>query len=136
VGRKLILDTTALIELDRSGAVPGLLPGDEIAIASISLGEIYRGVIAANKPELKRQRQEFFDELVADDTIDVLPYTEHTARAHGFLLDYTQKQGKPRGAYDIVIAAHARETGRAVFSADLKARFGDLPGVSLVSEYK
>ena len=31
--------------------------------------------------------------------------------------------------YDLVIAAHAAQTGRTVVSRDAKARFGELPGV-------
>jgi predicted nucleic acid-binding protein len=38
----------------------------------------------------------------------------------------------PRGAHDLVIAAHAAETGRLVLSRDVKARFGDLPGITAV----
>nr|WP_235433731.1 MULTISPECIES: hypothetical protein [Protofrankia] len=35
-------------------------------------------------------------------------------------------------AHDLIIAAHAAETGRIVLSRDVKARFTDLPGVLAV----
>ena len=38
----------------------------------------------------------------------------------------------PRGAHDLIIAAHAAETGRTILSRDAKARFGDLAGVSAI----
>jgi hypothetical protein len=34
---------------------------------------------------------------------------------------------------DLVIAAHAAETGRTVVSKDAKARFNDLPGVAAIT---
>jgi len=38
----------------------------------------------------------------------------------------------PRGAHDLIIAAHAAESGRLVLTRDDKARFGDLPGVTAI----
>ena len=33
---------------------------------------------------------------------------------------------------DLIIAAHAAQTGRTILSRDAKARFGELPGVSAI----
>jgi predicted nucleic acid-binding protein len=33
---------------------------------------------------------------------------------------------------DLIIAAHAAETGRAVVTRDVKARFDNLPGVTVI----
>jgi tRNA(fMet)-specific endonuclease VapC len=44
-----------------------------------------------------------------------------------------RKSGTPRRAHDLVIAAHAAETGRTVVSKDAKARFNDLPGVAAIT---
>ena len=35
-------------------------------------------------------------------------------------------------AHDLIIAAHAAETGRTILSRDAKTRFGELPGVSAI----
>jgi tRNA(fMet)-specific endonuclease VapC len=59
-------------------------------------------------------------------------YTQATAAHHGRLLAHVRRSGFPRGAYDLIIAAHAAETGRMILSRDAKARFGDLPGVSAI----
>ena len=131
MGRRLLLDTTALVELDRTKQIRGVRPGDELACASISLGEIYRGVVGTPIEATREQRLVFFEQLVDSKEIEILLYTPDTARAHGFLLEYTKRTGTPRGAHDLIIAAHARETGREVFSADNRARFEDLPGVSV-----
>jgi predicted nucleic acid-binding protein len=37
-----------------------------------------------------------------------------------------------RGAHDLIIAAHAAETGRLIVSRDARARFNDLPGVTAI----
>ena len=131
MGRRLLLDTTALVELDRTKQIKGIRPTDDLACAAISLGELYRGVVATPVEAMQEKRLEFFEHLVGDKEIEILLYTPDTARAHGFLLDYTKRSGTPRGAHDLIIAAHARETGREVFSADNRARFDDLPGVSV-----
>jgi tRNA(fMet)-specific endonuclease VapC len=65
--------------------------------------------------------------------IDVMDYTPATAAHHGRLLAYARKSGAQRGAHDLIIAAHAAETGRTVVSRDANARFGDLPGVAAIS---
>jgi tRNA(fMet)-specific endonuclease VapC len=62
----------------------------------------------------------------------VLDYTERTAAEHARLVAHVRRAGAPRGAHDLIIAAHAAEQGRAVVSLDVRARFGDLPGVLLV----
>ncbi len=49
------------------------------------------------------------------------------------LLAHVRKSGTPRGAHDLIIAAHAAETGRTIVSKDAKARFSDLPGVASIS---
>lgn len=62
--------------------------------------------------------------------LDVLDYTPATAAHHARLLAHARRSGSPRGAHDLIIAAHAAETGRLVLSRDAKARFGDLPGIT------
>lgn len=64
--------------------------------------------------------------------LDVLDYTPATAAHHARLLAHVRKSGSPRGAHDLIIAAHAAETGRLVLTRDAKARFGDLPGITAI----
>lgn len=129
---RLILDTNALIQLDRHGEdVTGISESDDIAIAAVTLAELRHGALAADPP--RRQAREQFVQDV-EETIEVLPYTRSTATAHAALLDHVRRSGKPRGAHDLIIAAHARQTGRQVVSLDVKARFSDLPGVRVTDE--
>lgn len=128
---RLILDTNALIQFDRHGAEAWPVAGsDDLAIAAITLAELRHGVLAAD--EARRQaRQQFVDDV--EETIEVLPYTRATAAEHAALLHYVRRTGKPRGAHDLIIAAHARQSGRLVVSYDAKERFGDLSGVDVVT---
>lgn len=60
---------------------------------------------------------------------EIIDYTERTADHHARLIAHVKRTGRPRGALDLIIAAHALETGRILISRDAAARFGDLPGV-------
>ena len=62
-------------------------------------------------------------------SVDVLTYTEATAAHHARLIAHVRRSGTSRSAHDLIIAAHASESGRIVLSRDAAARFGDLPGV-------
>ena len=132
MGRRLILDTAALIALARGVPLP-LRDDDELAIAAITVAEFARGIHTA-APAKADERRRFLDELLASKTVTVLPYTTETAYEHAHLLHDTARTGQPRGAHDLIIAAHARETGRMVFSADCRARFDGLPGVRLCTD--
>lgn len=59
--------------------------------------------------------------------VEVLEYTEVTAACHARLIAHAGRAGVPRGAHDLIIAAHALQTERIVLTVDAKARFGDLP---------
>ncbi|MDR5700812.1 PIN domain-containing protein [Agromyces aerolatus] len=128
---RLILDTNALIQLDRhGGGAVGVSDFDDVAIAAITLAELRHGVLAADATR-KPARERFVEDV--EETIEVLPYTKPTAVEHAALLDHVRRTGTPRGAHDLIIAAHARQTGRRVVSLDLRARFGELPGVETVA---
>ena len=128
---RLIFDTNALIHLDRlGGRVSQVSESDDIAIAAITLAELRHGVLAAGAAR-REAREQFVHDV--EETIEVLPYTRSTAAEHAALLDHVRRAGTPRGAHDLIIAAHARQTDRQVVSLDLKARFSDLPGVDILA---
>ena len=61
--------------------------------------------------------------------VEVLEYTEATAVQHALLIAHARRSGRARGAHDLIIAAHAAQTGRVLLSRDAAVRFADLPGV-------
>ncbi len=106
---RLILDTTVLISVERAqgdlgDAVGG---GDDAAIAAITVAELLVGV------ELATVRRRARREALVRDLLESVPvedYTAETARAHATLLAATRRQGRPRGAHDLIIAATALAT--------------------------
>ena len=128
MGRRLILDTNMLIAYERGTIDRSALDEDDLAIASVSVAEYRVGIEMADTVERAAERARAL--AVITSAVNVLDYTEATAAHHGRLLAHVRRSGTARGAHDLIIAAHAAETGRAIVSRDIKARFGELPGVN------
>jgi predicted nucleic acid-binding protein len=128
MGRRLILDTNILIAYERGTIDRATLDEDELAVASVSIAEYRVGIELADTRDRAAERSRALAAIMS--VIDVLDYTETTAAHHGRLLAHVRKTGTARGAHDLIIAAHAAETGRMVVTHDAKARFGDLPGIN------
>jgi tRNA(fMet)-specific endonuclease VapC len=126
----LLLDTTFVIDAERSAEVLDELIGDDddVAIAAITVAELTVGVELAS-PRRRSRRQAYVDEVLA--LIPVLPYDESVAFKHAHLLVAVRRAGRPRGAHDLIIAATAVASRRTVVSADRHA-FDDLPGVTAI----
>jgi tRNA(fMet)-specific endonuclease VapC len=71
-------------------------------------------------------RKEFVDDVLS--VVPIVNYDSVIAASHAELLVATRRQGRPRGAHDLVIAATAKATHREVVSADTSA-YTDLPDV-------
>ncbi len=127
MGRRVILDTTVLIDYERGGLDRTALDDDELAIAAITVTEYRTGIELADSAERATERARALAVIV--DTVEVLDYTEATAAQHARLIAHTRRSGRRRGAHDLIIAAHAAQTGRVLISRDAVARFADLPGV-------
>ena len=127
MGRRLILDTNVLIAYERGTMDRSSLDDDELAIASISVAEYRVGIELADSADRAAERARALASITS--AVDVLDYTQATAAYHGRLLAHVRRSGTPRGAHDMIIAAHAAQTGRTILSRDARARFGNLPGV-------
>lgn len=124
-----MLDTTFLIDAERAGDELDeiIADDDDVAIAAITVAELLVGVELAQGKK-RAERQTFVDDIVA--TLEVLPYDLDVSAAHAELLVAVRRQGLPRGAHDLIIAATARASGRTVVTADATA-FENLPDVSV-----
>jgi len=127
VGRRLILDTNVLIAYERGKIDRAALDNDELAVAAVSIAEYRVGIELADTASRAADRARALAAITS--IIDVLDYTESTAAHHARLIAHVRRKGTPRGAHDLIIAAHAAESGRTLLSLDAKARFGSLPGV-------
>jgi tRNA(fMet)-specific endonuclease VapC len=127
----VLLDTTFLIDAERdSGDLDAVLDDeDDVALAAITVAELLVGVELAS-PSHRDRRQAFVEDVVT--SLPVIPYDLGVAQEHAFLLTAVKRAGRPRGAHDLLIAATARATQRAVVTADANA-FDDLPGVEVRS---
>ena len=128
MGRRLILDTNVLIAYERGTIDRAALDGDELAIAAVSVAEYRVGIELADTPERAADRARAL--VAITSSVDVLDYSEVTAAYHARLIAHARRVGKPRGAHDLIIAAHALQSDRIILSLDANARFADLPGVS------
>lgn len=124
---QLLLDTTFLIDAERSSDALDRLIGDEddVAIAAVTIAELMVGVRLAAARQ-RAGRQSYVDEILR--SLPVIPYDEAVAAHHADLLLAVRRAGRPRGAHDLIIAATALAYGRTVVSADRRA-FEELPGV-------
>jgi tRNA(fMet)-specific endonuclease VapC len=127
MGRRLILDTNVLIAYERGTIDRSAFERDELAIAAITVAEYRVGIELADTTERAPARARALAAI--ESVVDVLDYTDTTAAHHARLIAYVRRTGTPRGAHDLIIAAHAAETGRTVVTRDVKARFAGLPGV-------
>jgi tRNA(fMet)-specific endonuclease VapC len=127
VGRRLILDTNVLIAYERGTIDQAALDDDELAIAAVTIAEYRVGIELADTAQRAADRARALAAITS--ALDVLDYTEVTAAHHARLIAHTRRIGRPRGAHDLIIAAHALETDRIVVSRYAAARFKDLPGV-------
>ena len=75
-------------------------------------------------------RQQFVDDVRV--SIPIVEYDTTVAAAHAELLVAVRRQGRPRGAHDLIIAATATATQREVVTADSSA-YEELPGVTVRS---
>lgn len=131
MGRRLILETNVVIAYERGTIDRTALHEDELSIAAATLAEYRVGIEMAATVERAATRSHWLDVVLAE--VEILEYTRNTADHHARLLAHVRRTGAPRGTHDLIIAAHAAETGRTVISRDAKARFENLPGVLSVT---
>jgi tRNA(fMet)-specific endonuclease VapC len=101
--------------------------GDDVAVAAITVAELKVGVQLAKG--VRRNKRERFVAAVLD-AVSIEPYDLDVAEAHAALLAHVRREGTPRGAHDLIIAAAARARARQIVSSD-RTGFVELPGVSV-----
>jgi tRNA(fMet)-specific endonuclease VapC len=125
---RVILDTGVLIEASRERLdLASLIARDDVAIPAIVLTEYSVGVERDTNQARQVTQRSFLDALTATSLIE--DYTPKVVPHHIALITYAQRLGRPRGTFDLIIAATARATDRTLLTTDAKAGFDDLPGV-------
>lgn len=129
MGRRLILDTNVLIAYERGTIDRDALDDDDLAVAAVSIAEYRVGIELADSAPRAADRARALAAITS--AVNVLDYTETTAACHAKLIAHARRTGRPRGVHDLIIASHALQAERIVLTHDARARFGDLPGVSV-----
>jgi tRNA(fMet)-specific endonuclease VapC len=94
----------------------------------IVVAEYLTGIMLA-RPTSRPRLQLFIDHVL--ETVAVLPYDEEILDTHVALRAWTYQDGRPRGQHDLIIAATAVVTGRTLLTLDHKAKFDELPGLTV-----
>lgn len=127
MARRVILDTGVLIAFERGKLdIETVLGADDAAIAAITAMELFVGVERAG--QVHQQRRLRHVEAILS-SVPVVDYTLEIARIHARLAVHAMNTGKPRSAYDMIIAATAAAEGRVLLTTDASASFSDLPGL-------
>jgi len=137
VARRLILDTGVIIAIKRGKVATEDVyhADDDVAVAAVTIAELVYGAALAVDSDQRREwtRHATTVATTVAQKLRVLPYDIDTAVRHGELLAATRAAGTTRGALDLVIAAHAAESGRTILTRDGSARFHELPGVQALT---
>ncbi len=127
MARRVILDTGILIAFERGKLdVGATLGADDAVIASVTAMELLVGVERAD--ETRRPLRAVHVEAVLS-SVPTIDYTLDVARVHARLAVQAMVSGRPRSAYDMMVAATAVATDRVLLTTDAAADFGGLPGL-------
>ena len=100
---------------------------DALSVSAVVLAELLYG--AARHPAgaaIRREIRDFVSRLA------VLPWDETAAEHYGDIRAGLEKRGKPLGAMDLMIAAHARSCGATLVSNDVR-HFRPVEGLLLAN---
>lgn len=124
---RYMLDTNLCIMLLRDRPA-GLRPrfnaeADSLCISTIMLMELLYGAEKSDRPEYHRLEVQRFA-----NRLQVVPFDSDAAGHAGEIRRALERQGRSIGAYDLLIAGHARSRGLVVITGNL-AEFSRVEGL-------
>ncbi len=96
---------------------------DGLSISTIVLTELLHGAAKSARPEHNRREVERFAAR-----LEVLPFDSDAAGHAADIRAVLQRQGRPIGGYDVLIAAHARSRGLIIVTGNT-AEFARVEGL-------
>jgi tRNA(fMet)-specific endonuclease VapC len=87
---------------------------DALCTSTIVLTELLHGAAKSARPDHNRREVE---RLIA--RLDLLPFDAEAARHASDIRSQLERQGRPIGGYDVLIAGHARSRGLTVVTGNL-----------------
>jgi tRNA(fMet)-specific endonuclease VapC len=122
-----MLDTNICIYVIKNRPVARRERFDQLAeglcISTITLGELLYGV---EKSARRSQNLQAVEQFTA--RLDVLPFSAKAAARFGQIRTELARVGMPCGAYDMLIAAHARSEGLMLVTNNVR-EFQRMPGL-------
>jgi len=103
-------------------------PDEQFEVAAITVAELWHGVERATAPHRAR-RQLYIENALAK--VQIIPYTEQTAREHARLWAELESSGRMIGDYDLIVAATALERGSAVATFNTR-HFDSVAGLTVI----
>lgn len=103
-------------------------PDNAPHIAAITVAELWHGVLRATGGQ-QRRREDYLKMIF--EMLPVLPYTEVTAIEHARIWAELESSGKMIGYHDLVVAATALESGRAVATFNQR-HFSQVRGLNVI----
>ncbi len=95
----------------------------DVGISVITLAELQHGTSKSNRPKQNREALEQFL-----SPIDVAAFDRQATVAYGTIRAALEKKGRPIGAMDLLIAAHALSLGVRLVTND-EREFRHVPGL-------
>jgi len=86
---------------------------DPKAISVVSYGELLHGAAKSARPDVNRREAENFAAR-----LEVLPFDAQAAAHAADIRAALERQGRPIGGYDLLIAGHARSRGLIVVTGN------------------
>ena len=124
---RYILDTNLCVRVlrDRPASVRQRFndTAEELAISTVVLTELLHGAAKSARPAENRRAVEDFAAR-----LEVLPFDEAAADHAADIRADLERKGTPIGAYDLLIAGHARSHGLAIVTGNL-GEFGRVDGL-------
>ena len=125
---KVMLDTNICIYVIKRRPVSVLqrfrfFPAGDIGISAITLAELEYGAAKSAQPKQNREALEAFV-----SPLEVAPFDRHATEAYGKIRAALEKRGRPIGALDLLIAAHALSLGVRVVTNN-EREFKRVPGL-------
>jgi len=125
---KVMLDTNMCIYLIKQRSQEALqkfrfFPVGDIGISAITLAELEYGVAKSAQPKRNRDALEAFVSPVV-----VAPFDKQATEVYGRIRAALEKRGRPIGAMDLLIAAHALSLGVRLVTHN-EGEFRRVPGL-------
>jgi tRNA(fMet)-specific endonuclease VapC len=96
---------------------------EQLCISTITLAELSYGVEKSSRRDENRRAVDGFAAR-----LDVLPFSAEAALHYGQVRAELERSGRPAGAHDMLIGAHARSAGLIIVTNNVR-EFERIPGL-------